>query len=148
MIIKKYKALTEKEAILLAKEDLGPDAIVMNVKKIKPGGIMRLFKKTRVELTAAIDDDMEEQAATTAPAAAPSVKSDEQTIDLRQERRGESAEEPFLFGKAFGENKDSYSEEAQNAIEEKINSIAKLLEQRKPRLRKPSIRRFLQVRRL
>ena len=36
MIIKKYKALTEKEAILLAKEDLGPDAIVMNVKKIKP----------------------------------------------------------------------------------------------------------------
>lgn len=40
MIIKKYKALTEKEAILLAKEDLGPDAIVMNVKKIKPGGIM------------------------------------------------------------------------------------------------------------
>ena len=37
MIIKKYKALTEKEAILLAKEDLGPDAIVMNVKKIKPG---------------------------------------------------------------------------------------------------------------
>ena len=59
MIIKKYKALTEKEAILLAKEDLGPDAIVMNVKKIKPGGIMRLFKKSRVELTAAIDDDME-----------------------------------------------------------------------------------------
>ena len=128
MIIKKYKALTEKEAILLAKEDLGPDAIVMNVKKIKPGGIMRLFKKSRVELTAAIDDDMEEQAATTAPAAAPSVKSDEQTIDLRQERRGESAEEPFLFGKAFGENKDSYSEEAQNAIEEKINSIAKIKE--------------------
>ena len=128
MIIKKYKALTEKEAILLAKEDLGPDAIVMNVKKIKPGGIMRLFKKPCVELTAAIDDDMEEQAATTAPAA-PSARPDEQTIDLRQERRGESSDEPFLFGKAFGENKDSYSEEAQNAIEEKINSIAKLLEQ-------------------
>ena len=128
MIIKKYKALTEKEAILLAKEDLGPDAIVMNVKKIKPGGIMRFFKKTRVELTAAIDDDMEEQAATTAPVNS-SVKSDEQTIDLKQERRNETAEEPFLFGKAFAENKDSYSEEAQNAIEEKINSIAKLLEQ-------------------
>lgn len=129
MIIKKYKALTEKEAILLAKEDLGPDAIVMNVKKIKPGGIMRLFKKTRVELTAAIDDDMEEQAATAAPMSSSVKSEDEQTIDLRQKRRGESTEEPFLFGKAFGENKDSYSEEAQNAIEEKINSIAKLLEQ-------------------
>lgn len=129
MIIKKYKALTEKEAILLAKEDLGPDAIVMNVKKIKPGGIMRLFKKTRVELTAAIDDDMEKQAATAAPMSSSVKSEDEQTIDLRQKRRGESTEEPFLFGKAFGENKDSYSEEAQNAIEEKINSIAKLLEQ-------------------
>lgn len=129
MIIKKYKALTEKEAILLAKEDLGPDAIVMNVKKIKPGGIMRLFKKTRVELTAAIDDDMEEQAATAAPMSSSVKSEDEQTIDLRQKRRDESTEEPFLFGKAFGENKDSYSEEAQNAIEEKINSIAKLLEQ-------------------
>ena len=100
----------------------------MNVKKIKPGGIMRFFKKTRVELTAAIDDDMEEQAATTAPVVS-SVRSDEQTIDLKQERRNETAEEPFLFGKAFAENKDSYSAEAQNAIEEKINSIAKLLEQ-------------------
>lgn len=127
MIIKKYKALTEKEAILLAKEDLGPDAIVMNVKKIKPGGIMRLFKKTRVELTAAIDDDMEEQAASVLTA--PAVKPDEQTIDLKQERRGEEAEKPFLFGKAFAEKEDAYSEEAKNAIEEKINSIAKLLEQ-------------------
>lgn len=127
MIIKKYKALTEKEAILLAKEDLGPDAIVMNVKKIKPGGIMRLFKKTRVELTAAIDD-VEEQAVT-AESTISSVKMDEQTIDLKQERQNETAEEPFLFGKAFADNKDAYSEEAQNAIEEKINSIAKLLEQ-------------------
>ena len=60
MIIKKYKALTEKEAILLAKEDLGPDAIVMNVKKIKPGGIMRLFKKPRVELTAVFEKQPQE----------------------------------------------------------------------------------------
>lgn len=129
MIIKKYKALTEKEAILLAKEDLGPNAIVMNVKKIKPGGIMRLFKKPKVELTAAIDDDVNEEAATIQPATLPEKKADH-TIDLRQERKtDENIDEHFLFGKAFAENKDEYSEEAQNAIEEKINSIAKLLEQ-------------------
>ena len=51
MIIKKYKAQTEKDAILLAKEDLGPDAIVMNVKTIKPKGLARLFKKTKVVKT-------------------------------------------------------------------------------------------------
>ena len=45
MIIKKFKAPTEKEAILLAKEELGPSAIVMNVKTIKPSGLLKLFKK-------------------------------------------------------------------------------------------------------
>ena len=40
MIIKKYKAATEKDAILMAKEDLGPEAVVMNVKTIKRKGIM------------------------------------------------------------------------------------------------------------
>ena len=45
MIIKKYKAKTEQEVILLAKEDLGPYAIVMNVKTIKSGGFFGVFKK-------------------------------------------------------------------------------------------------------
>lgn len=131
MIIKKYKALTEKDAILLAKDDLGPDAIVMNVKKIKPGGIMRLFRKPSVELTAAIDDGVSEQVATVQKRREPE-KTGEQVIDLKQERKSENPEQPekhFLFGKAFGDTKEEYSEDAQNAIEEKINSIAKLLEQ-------------------
>ena len=34
MIIKKYQANTETDAIILAKEELGKDAIVMNIKKI------------------------------------------------------------------------------------------------------------------
>ncbi len=113
MIIKKFKAATEKEAIMMAKEDLGPDAIVMNVKTIKPSGIMRLFKKTRVELTAAIDDNITEKVAETVSASV-----------------AEKKEEPtYRFGKAFENSREEYSEEAQNAIEEKINSIAKLLEQ-------------------
>ena len=56
MIIKKFQAKTETEAILLAKEELGKDAIVMNIKTIKPKGIYALFKKATVEVTAAIDD--------------------------------------------------------------------------------------------
>lgn len=56
MIIKKYQAQTEEEAILQARDDLGKDAIVMNIKKIKPKGIYKLFKKPVVEITAAVDD--------------------------------------------------------------------------------------------
>ena len=96
MIIKKYKAATEKDAILMAKEDLGPEAVVMNVKTIKRKGIMKLFKKNTVELTAAIDDNVAD-------------KSSEKVVDKA--------------------SKEGYSEDAQNAIEEKINSIARLLEQ-------------------
>ena len=57
MIIKKYQANTETEAIILAKEELGKDAIVMNIKTISPRGIYRLFKKPVVEVTAAVDDN-------------------------------------------------------------------------------------------
>ncbi|HPU62782.1 MAG TPA: flagellar biosynthesis protein FlhF [Mobilitalea sp.] len=58
MIIKKFQANTEKEAIMLAKEELGKDAVVMNIKTISPKGIYRLFKKPLVEITAAIDENL------------------------------------------------------------------------------------------
>ena len=116
MVIKKFKAPTEKEAILLAKEELGPNAIVMNVKTIKPAGLFKLFKKSRVELTAAIDDNSSDK------------------IEKSSESRESSVEsEKYRFGMGFDDGKlssdDKTSDEAQNAIEEKINSIAKLLEQ-------------------
>lgn len=56
MIIKKFQAETETKAMILAKEELGKDAIVMNIKTIKPKGFYRFFKKPSVEVTAAVDD--------------------------------------------------------------------------------------------
>lgn len=58
MIIKKFQSGTETEAIMLAKEELGKDAIVMNIKTIAPKGIYKLFKKPVVEITAAVDDNI------------------------------------------------------------------------------------------
>ena len=43
MIVKKYKADTETAAILAAKEDLGPEAVVLNVKTMKQRGFARFF---------------------------------------------------------------------------------------------------------
>jgi flagellar biosynthesis protein FlhF len=56
VIIKKFQANTETEAIMLAKEEMGKDAIVMNIKTIAPKGIYKLFRKPLVEITAAVDD--------------------------------------------------------------------------------------------
>ena len=57
MIIKKYIAKTEIEAIEKAKEELGGSAIVMNVKTLKPRGLKRIFLRSKVEVTAALDDN-------------------------------------------------------------------------------------------
>lgn len=60
MVIKKYIATTEEEAIGLAKGELGEDAVIMNVKTMVPKGISKLFKKPAVEVTAAVDESAEE----------------------------------------------------------------------------------------
>lgn len=57
MVIRKYQAETEEAAILQAKEELGKDAIVMNIKVLKPRGFQKFFKKSSVEVTAAVDEE-------------------------------------------------------------------------------------------
>lgn len=57
MIIKKFQAQTEAQGMELVKNDLGKDAIIMNIKTISPRGIYKLFRKPIVEITAAIDDN-------------------------------------------------------------------------------------------
>ncbi|MCH5251967.1 MAG: flagellar biosynthesis protein FlhF [Lachnospiraceae bacterium] len=57
MIIKKYLAKSEKDAIEMAKQDLGNAAIVMNIKKVHPKGLSKIFVRSKVEVTAALDEN-------------------------------------------------------------------------------------------
>lgn len=56
MLIKKYSATTETDAMVQVKEDLGSQAVIMNIKHIKPRGVYRLFRKPVVEVTAALEE--------------------------------------------------------------------------------------------
>lgn len=56
MIVKKFQAPTEMEAIIKAREELGNTAVVLNIKSIKQRGLARLFKKDAVEVTAALEE--------------------------------------------------------------------------------------------
>ncbi len=56
MNIHKYKGQTEKEAMTAIKAELGPEALIVSVKHVRPKGIFKLFRKSFVEVTAAIDD--------------------------------------------------------------------------------------------
>ena len=57
MIIKKFLAKSEKDAIEMAKNELGNNAIVMNIKKVKPKGLEKLFDSGKVEVTAELDQN-------------------------------------------------------------------------------------------
>jgi len=55
--IKKFYASTEQEAIEKVKDELGMDALVMNIKKTQPTGLFRFIRKTTVEVTAAYEEN-------------------------------------------------------------------------------------------
>ena len=56
MRIKTFEAPTMQEALTLARHELGDDAVVLNTKHVKAGGILGLRGQGKVELMAAIDD--------------------------------------------------------------------------------------------
>ncbi|TAH69606.1 MAG: flagellar biosynthesis protein FlhF [Anaerolineaceae bacterium] len=110
MIIKKFQANTETDAIMLAKEELGKDAIVMNIKTISPKGFYRLFRKPLVEVTAAIDDNV-------------TYKNDKATMPKKQSFPDIIYDEPAPLPQPNqGHSKES------SAIEEKLNNLQSLLE--------------------
>lgn len=109
MNIKKYQAETEEEAILQARDDLGKDAIVMNIKKIKPKGIYRLFKKTVVEVTAAVDD--------------------EKTYSNAGMRKPQKVNNNIALVNDSIIMEDKHIQEEKSAIEEKLDSLQNMLKQ-------------------
>ncbi len=57
MIIKKYQAKTEAEAVNQAKKELGPGVVIMNVRNIKKKGLFSFLKAQTVEVTVAMEED-------------------------------------------------------------------------------------------
>ena len=118
MIIKKFQANTETEAIMLAKEELGKDAIVMNIKTISPKGIYKLFRKPVVEITAAVDENItyKSEKSKAAPTSTPvrKPKFPDVIYDEPEDKPQSKTMEDFMT--------------APSAIEAKLNNLQSLLE--------------------
>jgi len=56
MTIKKFIGRTKEEAIAKAKEEFGESAVVMNVKEVKPSGVLGFLKGVTYEVTAAVEE--------------------------------------------------------------------------------------------
>ncbi len=60
MKIKKYEGTNEQEVMERVKDELGPDALILNVKRVQPKGIFALFRKTKIEISAAYENNAEQ----------------------------------------------------------------------------------------
>jgi len=59
VIIKKFQAKTEDEAVNLAKAELGENVVVMNVKYSKKKGLFSFLRKPTCEITVALEEESE-----------------------------------------------------------------------------------------
>lgn len=107
MTIKKFQGNTEEEATTRAKMDLGLEAVVMNVKEIKPKGFLRVFKKTSYEVTAAIE---EKENPVDSKAALRNMQRMHETINM-------SADEPIQIPPVSGGTTMDQNQAEQQAIE-------------------------------
>ncbi len=121
MIIKKFTAKTEKDAIDNARKELGEGVVVMNVKPVKNKGLFAFLKSPMMEVTVALEEESEKYTA--------AVSAINNVIASSQNK--ETEEEPEK------ENRTTVIESAEkrdSAIEEKLDSLQSLLEQQ---LQKP-----------
>ena len=63
MIIKKFQAKTEAEAVENAKKELGENIVVMNVKNVKKKGLFAFLKPQMTEVTVALEEEQARMAA-------------------------------------------------------------------------------------
>jgi len=56
MIINKFQGKNEEEATKKAREEMGENCVIMNVRQIKPKGMFKSFKNSTVEVTAALEE--------------------------------------------------------------------------------------------
>lgn len=117
MIVKKYKADTETAAILAAKEDLGPEAVVLNVKTMKQRGFAKFFKHDYVEITAALEEKEFEQ----------KVSSRRPAVNAAATKEIKPAADK-MPGIDYRVDDSRYTETGKNTIEEKLDSLHDMLQ--------------------
>ena len=140
MVIKKYIAATENEAIALAKAELGEDVTIMNIKENNPKGLSKLFKKSSVEVTAAVDDVKKEHVRPESKPAAADFEKLQQALDAgrfkpasdsKSARIEENKERLVRNNQIIRDNVvDIVSDkiDSNNEIEQKLNTLQDLIE--------------------
>ena len=127
MIIKKFVGKTEEEATKAARESLGENAVVLNAKPIKNKGLFGLFRKPKVEVTAAIEEADDGNVSNSRPVKLPPKEDRSSALrDIIPEERPGRLD--LKAGDEEGYGAGSTASQYEKAIDEKLESIHSLIE--------------------
>ena len=124
MIIKKFQAKTENDAVELAKKELGNNVVIMNVRSVKRKGLLSFLRPQLTEVTVALEEEPEAKYT-------PPVRTEIKPVVSRDNTSVQaSAPDAVPGGQPLVEAIAKASPKAEsNAIEEKLDSLHNLIEQ-------------------
>lgn len=137
MTINKFQGKTKEEAIEKAKLEFGPNAVIMNVKEVKPKGFLSVFKSSTYEVTAAIED--KENLANPMSALMPQAQlsninlSADEKIDIPQPQRTAERERQAPFSQTMAEMAQRVAEQPlsdERKFKERLDSLSDMLEKK------------------
>lgn len=118
MIIKKFQAKTENEAVEQAKKELGNNVVIMNVRNVKRKGLFSFLRPQLTEVTVALEEESE-----TKYVSARKPELGPETVPVGENSAGEK-QQPLVEAIVKASSKPE-----NNAIEEKLDSLHSLIEQ-------------------
>ena len=131
MIIKKFQGKTEADATEQAKKELGPNVVIMNVKNIKRKGFFAFLKPQLVEVTAALEEENERVAYVKKEEPIKEEENIPVPVNNAQPIFSQETIRQFELSasaKMVENNKEDGAKT--NAIEEKLDNLQSLLEQK------------------
>ncbi len=130
MIIKKFISKTEEDALALAQKDLGTDVTIIHSRYVKPRGLFSFLRKMQVEITVAKEEEMDRPEAqardTLQKVNQARQKGEEAESEKDKKEAGPEKEE----GKKAESGEKSAGAIAEEVLEEKLENIQNLLEQK------------------
>lgn len=130
MIIKKFQAKTENEAVENAKNELGSGIVIMNVRNVKKKGLLGLFGGQKVEVTVALEEESERMGQHPAEGSF-AAKQEKAAAPMAAIEQLAKAQELAMMKKIKKEEKDEADSEVKsNVLEEKLDSLENLLKKR------------------
>lgn len=130
MTINKYQGKTKEEAIEKAKQELGDGAVVLNVKEIKPKGMLKMFKSSVYEVTVAMEE--KEKFINPSPkksqAESISLAADEKITIPKPENKSAVAERAEIKREVENQNLEMRSLNTSEGLEKRLENISSILE--------------------